>query len=114
VEPGPINTHFGDNSVEKLRDLDVDTSHFGGEYRTQDQRLDARRERQSAFMLPPEAAAKKIVKALESGRPASRYKVTVPAYIGAAIRRLAPDWLVDRVFIEIWKKRAKNETHFKT
>jgi hypothetical protein len=47
------------------------------------------------FTKPPEAVALKIAHALESRRPRSRYCVTLPAYLGAFLRRFAPDTLLD-------------------
>jgi len=106
IEPGPINTDFGKNSSEKLRALDEVASIFGNHYETQARCLDDRKGRKDPYMRPPSAAAAKIVKALESRRPASRYKVTLPAYAGAFIRRFAPDSFLDMMFVQLWKKRA--------
>lgn len=113
IEPGPIESDFGANSRKKLNEIDSPESPFGPHYEAQGERIEFRREKMP-FKLPATAVSAKVAKALESSRPASRYKVTFPAYMAAVIRRLAPDWLVDRVFIKLWEKRAKDETHIAT
>jgi hypothetical protein len=44
--------------------------------------------------------AKKLIHAIESGRPRPRYYVTVPTHFMGAMRRLLPtralDWLIDK------------------
>ncbi len=114
IEPGPINTSFGDNSHRRLAVMELPNSKFWNHYQVQSQRFEERRTRDDKFMLPPEEVAYKIASALESARPARRYKVTIPAYIGAAIRRMAPDWIIERIFVRVWEKRTNNETHSKT
>lgn len=95
VEPGPITTTFSKNAEQSARqDLNVEGSRFSKRY---ERELKARRSERDPrpFSLPPEAAAKKIAKALTSPRPFKRYKVTLPAHLGAAMSRIAPDALID-------------------
>lgn len=47
-------------------------------------------------MLPPEAVARTIVRAIESPRPKTRYKVTRMAKTLIPLKRVLPDRLVDR------------------
>jgi len=49
------------------------------------------------FTLPPEAVLKRVVHALESPRPRTRYPVTVPTWLFAALRRLLPTRALDAV-----------------
>lgn len=107
VEPGPINTEFGNNSHAKLREMRLPNSRFWDQYEVQGRRFEERRTRDDRFMLPPESVARKIALALESSRPARRYKVTIPAYIGAVMRRVAPDSAIDEIFARVWEKRNK-------
>ncbi len=107
VEPGPINTEFGNNSHSKLRDMELLNSRFWAQYEVQGRRFEERRTRDDRFMLPPESVARKIALALESARPARRYKVTIPAYVGAVMRRIAPDSLIDGLFARLWEKRTE-------
>jgi len=106
IEPGPIHTRFGDNSIDKLEELDSARSPFHVHYHSQGERMRGRHGRHDRLALPPEAVAKKIAHALESRRPKIRYKVTFPAYLGAGMRRFAPEGLLDRVFLKVWQRRA--------
>jgi hypothetical protein len=45
--------------------------------------------------LGPDAVASRILHAATSAHPRIRYKVTAPAHIGAIMRRIAPDALID-------------------
>lgn len=49
------------------------------------------------FKLGPEAVVTKLVHALESPRPKSRYYVTLPAYAVALFRRILPIGGLDAV-----------------
>jgi short-subunit dehydrogenase len=98
VEPGPIKTRFGVNSVVKGQEtLDENAPVYGARYRNH-LAADAsaqENKKPEPFTLPPEAVAAKIAHALEASRPRIRYPVTIPAHIGAWMRRLAPDAFVD-------------------
>ena len=48
------------------------------------------------FTLPPEAVLKRVVHALESKRPRTRYPVTVPTYLFAGLKRVLTDRMLDR------------------
>lgn len=105
VEPGPITTQFSKNAVESSDgNLPTDSSRFSAMYKKE---LSFREDRSGSkpFALPPEAVAKKIAHALTSPKPKRRYKVTVPAYLGASLSRLAPDALVDWILCRELKKR---------
>lgn len=62
-------------------------------------------ERQKAFALPPEAVARAIAHALSSPRPKRRYKVTLPAHLGAFLSRFAPDALIDAILCGELRRR---------
>ncbi len=100
IEPGPIFSEFrtksADHSVEAI-DM------RGGRFETRYQRRMAKAkagQRKDLFTKPPEAVAIKIAHALESNHPRSRYCVTVPAYLGAFLRRFAPDSLLDLMLVK--------------
>jgi hypothetical protein len=59
------------------------------------------------FALPPEAVAKKIAHVLTASRPGKRYKVTLPAHLGALMSRLAPDGLIDGILKHELRNRKK-------
>ena len=49
------------------------------------------------FKLKPKAVFKKLIHALESPHPKTRYYVTAPAYVMAAARRVLPTRALDRI-----------------
>ena len=106
VEPGPIRTAFSTNCAAQGEEkLDAGKSKFGSAYKTYFEKRRNGGMSEDLFRLPPEAVAKKVVHALESGRPKIRYKVTIPAYLGAAAARLLPAGVIDRMMIGQVKKR---------
>jgi len=102
IEPGPIETAFRKNSFEQGQErLDISKSRFAERYRSEGSRRAAKNFRSSdPFTAPPEAVARRIVHALESGRPWRRYPVTLPACAGSLLARFLPhaiiDWLLSR------------------
>ncbi len=96
IEPGPINTRFRDNSLDRARSqLDKVKSHFQERYLKQVMDTNRRRGLTAPFAKTPEAVALKILHALESPNPRRRYPVTFPAYLGEIARRFFPDSIQD-------------------
>jgi NAD(P)-dependent dehydrogenase (short-subunit alcohol dehydrogenase family) len=97
IEPGPITTKFRANSaVQFHRWIDWKTSPRRAEYAD----VLARFENNTGpdkFELPAAAVTAKLVHALESPRPKSRYYVTTPTYVIGLARRILPTWVLDRV-----------------
>ncbi len=105
VEPGPIITRFSQNAVQAGGlSLSQANSRFSALY---EKELAHREDRQGPkpFALPPEAVAAKIEHALTARRPRKRYKVTLPAHLGAALSRFAPDGLIDGILKRELRKR---------
>ncbi len=95
IEPGPILSAFRTKSADhSVSSINMDAGRFGDRYA---RRLKKAKDDQvkTFFTKPPSAVAIKIAHALESRCPRSRYCVTVPAYLGAFLRRFAPDSLID-------------------
>ncbi len=100
IEPGPIDSKFRVHALDQIdRTIDIEASFHRDAYK----RALGRRaggESSSRFRRPPEAVVAKLVKALESRRPAARYRITPPAQIGWYLRRLLPtralDWVLNR------------------
>lgn len=82
VEPGPIQTGFNDQAIEKLRDL-VPGSRYSDEY---GEMLEREPDRADVS-----EAASKIVKAVETEDPDTRYTVTSEAYLVRKLKRFLPD-----------------------
>jgi NAD(P)-dependent dehydrogenase (short-subunit alcohol dehydrogenase family) len=99
IEPGPIATRFRLNAVPHFeRWIDWRGSALRGRYEDAVlPRLYAPEARPDRFELPPAAVTAKLIRALEDPRPAPRYRVTTPAYLGEAVRRVLPTRLRDRL-----------------
>lgn len=97
IEPGPILSRFRSNSADhSTSSISMGQGRYRGKYERRMEKA-KRPQKKDIFTKPPEAVAVKIVHALESRRPRTRYCVTVPAYLGAFLRRVAPDRLLDRL-----------------
>lgn len=96
IEPGAITTEFRRNAASQSADhLELEGGRFGGRYARSFRRARESGDRPKRFSAPPEAVARRILHALSSPRPRRRYAVTLPAYLAAFVRRVAPDALLD-------------------
>lgn len=97
IEPGPIKSRFRDNAYQAyLKHLK--NPEFSAHYERY-QAMEARLRGQAPgsggpFTLGPEAVLAKVIHALESPRPKTRYYVTFPTYLFAVLRYILPTvWL---------------------
>jgi NAD(P)-dependent dehydrogenase (short-subunit alcohol dehydrogenase family) len=96
IEPGSIITEFRENAAEVAAlNLEVARSRFGATYEKKIARRKADKPKPDFFRRPASEVAAKIHHALESSRPRRRYHVTPAAPIVAALRRFAPDAMLD-------------------
>lgn len=100
IEPGPITSRIRANAIPHFeRWIDWEQSARSAEYRPLLDRLYAERG-PDTFELPPAAVTKKLIRALESRRPAARYYVTLPTHAMGLLRRILPtrllDWVISR------------------
>lgn len=95
IEPGPILSRFRDNAhAAYQRHIDAESSLHREKYAAMEARL--RKEGPAApFTLPPDAVLKRVLHALESPRPRTRYPVTVPTYLFSALRHMLPVRMLD-------------------
>ena len=94
IEPGPIRTRFVEHAINRFKaTIDIEHSAHRETYLARLARLEAGGN--SMFKLEPEAVAAKLVHAVESAHPRRRYYVTVPTYLAAAVKRLAPAAVID-------------------
>lgn len=101
IEPGPIESRFRANALAAYkRNIDVEHSLHRDKYLAMERRL-AKQGAAVPFTLPPEAVLKKVVHALESRYPKARYGVTVPTHLFAALKRLLPDYWMDRLLATV-------------
>lgn len=100
IEPGPIEANFRQRSFQKFKEhINVDSSYFRENYLAMEERLNSP-VAPLPFTLPPTAVLEKVIHALESTTPKKRYRVTIPTYAFAILKRLMPtsflDWILSR------------------
>lgn len=96
IEPGPIESRFRANAYVAFKaNIDREGSVHREYYAAVERRLDG--PKKVPFTLPAEAVLPKVVHALEARRPKIRYPVTAPTYVFAALKRILPARVLDRV-----------------
>ncbi len=96
IEPGPIRTRFVEHALNRFKaSVNIEGSPHREAYLARLASMEAGGK--STFKLEPEAVAKKLVHAVESANPRRRYYVTIPTYLAAAVKRLAPAAVMDRL-----------------
>jgi NAD(P)-dependent dehydrogenase (short-subunit alcohol dehydrogenase family) len=101
IEPGPIRTRIRENAqAHYARWVEKENSPWAAFYRDRlERRLYAVDPPPDFMELPPSAVTAKLIRALESRRPAARYYVTIPTYMVGLARRLLPTRWLDAVLI---------------
>ena len=99
IEPGPIRTRMRENArAHYERWVEKERTPWATFYReTLEKRLYAVDPPPDFMELAPAAVTAKLIRALESRRPAARYYVTTPTYIVACMKRLLPTGWLDAV-----------------
>jgi NAD(P)-dependent dehydrogenase (short-subunit alcohol dehydrogenase family) len=98
IEPGPIGTRIRENAIPHFeRWIDWENSARRDQYTALRARL-YEKSGPDRFELGCDAVTAKLIRALESPRPAARYFVTTPTYLMDVARRILPtrmlDWLI--------------------
>lgn len=101
VEPGPIVSDFRKNAQYHFeQNIDAENSAHREHYQNWEARFKEEGPVQP-FTLPAEAVLKRVIHALESPRPKSRYPVTFPTYLFAVLKRILPtsslDYLLNKI-----------------
>jgi NAD(P)-dependent dehydrogenase (short-subunit alcohol dehydrogenase family) len=100
IEPGPIRSRFVESALANFKaTIDMHASPHRETYLARLAVMEAGGK--STFKLEPEAVAAKLVHALESPRPKSRYYVTTPTYLAAVMKRVLPTSLLDRFLLKM-------------
>jgi NAD(P)-dependent dehydrogenase (short-subunit alcohol dehydrogenase family) len=101
IEPGPIRTRIRENAQPHYeRWVEKERTPWAAFYKeTLEQRLYAVDPPPDPMELEPAAVSAKLVRALESRRPAPRYYVTTPTYMVGLAKRLLPTRWLDAVLI---------------
>ncbi|MGB3407970.1 MAG: SDR family NAD(P)-dependent oxidoreductase [Jannaschia sp.] len=95
IAPGPITSAFRRNARARFEEwIDWQSSVRRADYAVQIARLGS--DEPSKFELPASAVTAKLIHAIESARPRPRYYVTVPTYLGGAMKRLLTTRMMDR------------------
>lgn len=97
IEPGPILSEFRNNSFKLYKkNINPETSVFRDKYKAMEERL--QKEGPAVpFTLPSSAVSEKVIRILQSKRPAARYYVTFPTYLFGYLKRVLPDRLMDKI-----------------
>lgn len=100
IEPGPIDTQFRANALEKIYEyIDIENSSHKVKYEPQVARL-ASRKTSTQFTLPPSSVTKKLVHALSAQKAKARYYVTFPTYLMAFFKRVLPFSWLDSILVK--------------
>ena len=101
VEPGPIESRFRANAFAMYQKyIDPSQSVHKATYLAMEARLQ-KLGPAAPFTLPATAVAEKVIHALESERPKSRYRVTVPTHLFAWLKRLLPTAWLDKILVSV-------------
>jgi NAD(P)-dependent dehydrogenase (short-subunit alcohol dehydrogenase family) len=100
IEPGPVTSRIRENAIPHFEKwIDWENSARAPEYAALRGRL-YESSGPDRFELPASAVTAKLIHALESSRPKSRYYVTTPTYLMGVARRILPtsalDWLISK------------------
>ncbi|MGI9388207.1 MAG: SDR family oxidoreductase [Methyloligellaceae bacterium] len=94
IEPGPIESRFTEHALTALQqNIDMANSPHSATYEKSLKRLEDGGAQM--FKLGPEAVLQKLIHAVESAYPRTRYYVTVPTYLAAIGKRVLPQSLND-------------------
>jgi NAD(P)-dependent dehydrogenase (short-subunit alcohol dehydrogenase family) len=101
IEPGPIESHFRQNAFAMyLKNIDPAKSFHQKTYQVMENRLQ-KAGPAAPFTLPATAVAEKVILALESPKPNSRYAVTVPTHLFSWLKRLLPTAWLDKILVSV-------------
>lgn len=101
IEPGPIESLFRSNAFAMYRQyIDPSQSYHKHTYLAMEARLQ-KPGPAAPFTLPATAVAKKVIHAIESRKPKSRYRVTFPTYLFACLKRLLPTAWLDKILARV-------------
>lgn len=97
IEPGPVKSKIASNGLAWfLRNIDHENSVHRADYEAQLERMRTGGS-QSALKPGPEVVHKALRHALLSRRPRPHYVVTVPAKVGATLKRILPASMLYRL-----------------
>jgi len=96
IEPGAIETKFRENCLLYFKKfINEENSLYKKQYLAMQERLN--RKGPNKFTAPAERVSKDIYHALSSSKPKIRYRITTPTVIGAKLKRLLSDRMMDKI-----------------
>ncbi len=104
IEPGPIESQFRESAVaHSLKKIDLEHSYFNMQYQHM---LGAFRQQksESLFTKKTDAVVNKLIHAIESKHPKTKYPVTFPTYFFILLKRVISVNMLDRFLSYISKK----------
>jgi len=109
IEPGPIESRFRDNCVDgSLKKIDIKDSFFHQQYEVMLSTF-KQAKKNSTFTKSTEAVVTKIIHAIESRKPRSKYPVTFPAHLFIFLKRILCTSMLDRIFSQISRKEMSGQ-----
>ena len=101
IQPGPIRSRFRQHAMTKFEQhIDAKNSVHAAAYQATIDRLAASGDA-NRYTLGPEAVVDKLIHALESDAPRSRYRVTTPTIAFSVAKRLFPTSVLDRIMAKV-------------
>ncbi|MDD2759119.1 MAG: SDR family oxidoreductase [Methylomonas sp.] len=101
IEPGPIESRFRQNAFEMYqKHIHPELSPHKATYQAMEARLQ-KVGPAAPFTLPATAVAEKVIHALESRHPKSRYRVTFPTHLFAWLKRMLPSAWMDKILTSV-------------
>lgn len=104
IEPGPIETQFGNNSIEGvLQGIDMEKSYFKEKYATI---LSSYKQTQgkSSLTQKPKVVVDKLIHAVEAKKPKAKYPVTPVAHIFILLKRILTVKTLDKFLLLLSRK----------
>ncbi|HIF9343414.1 TPA: SDR family NAD(P)-dependent oxidoreductase [Photobacterium damselae] len=97
IEPGPIESQFRATAKRYFeRYINIEHSRHQLSYKQTLERLGTPSP-SNRFTLQPDAVYQRLLSIIEAKQPKARYFVTQPTYIFAFLRRVLPNWLLDKI-----------------
>ena len=101
IEPGPISTRYKVNSLKFFKKyISAGTIPHPESYKFWEDRLSGT-DSTSSFILTPTAVLRKVMHALESESPKTRYHVTFPTHLFAVLKRILPNFMLDKILLKV-------------
>ena len=108
IEPGPIDSEFRNNVIDRsLKHIDINNSPFQKQYQNMLSGFKQRKS-DSIFTNKTTAVIKKLIHAIESGKPKAKYPVTFPAHLFTILKRVLSTRMLDQFLSFISKKELNS------